>query len=262
MRLGAAVSADDYAAMSTKRLLQLFVETAKSTPTIYAEWRTALASGVSEKVKPTPDRDARVVTIKALGAALAARQPIPGVRRLFEDDDPNVRAWAAGQFIGIDPHWGYATWEGLITGHSAREVLDLMRRAIQAPPSQPILKDMSDDALVARFEDAATREYATRFLDCDADQDDIDTRNRILGEVWDVVRELKARGLLGRLLPLLESANVTMRREAAMACLRVAEEKAVAALEDIGVNGGPKDKYAAREALANWRKKGSVVYGV
>ncbi len=53
------MSADGYAAMSAKRVLQLFVEAAKSTPTIYAEWRTALASGVSEKVKPTPERDAR-----------------------------------------------------------------------------------------------------------------------------------------------------------------------------------------------------------
>ncbi len=256
------MSVDDYAAMSTKRLLQLFAEAAKSTPTIYAEWRTALASGVSEKVRPTPERDARVATIKALGVALAARKPIPGVRRLFEDDDPNVRAWAAGQFIGIDPHWRYATWEGLITGHSAREVLDLMRRAIQARPSQPILKDISDDALVARFEDAAAREYATRFLDCDEDQDDIDTRNRILGEVWDVIRELKARGLLGRLLPLLESANVTVRREAAIACRRVAEEKAVAVLEDIGVNGGANDKYAARDALNHWRENSMAVYGV
>lgn len=181
---------------------------------------------------------------------------------MFEDDDPNVRAWAAGQFIGIDPHWRYATWEGLITGHSAREVLDLMRRAIQARPSQPILKDISDDALVARFEDAAAREYATQFLDCDEDQDDIDTRNRILGEVWDVIRELKARGLLGRLLPLLESANVTVRREAAIACRRVAEEKAVAVLEDIGVNGGANDKYAARDALNHWRENSMAVYGV
>jgi hypothetical protein len=121
---------------------------------------------------------------------------------------------------------------------------------------------MTDDALVARFEDAATREYATRFLDCDEDQDDIDTRNRILGEVWDVMRELKARGLLGRLLPLLESANVTVRREAATACLRVAEQQATAVLEDIGANEGVDDKYAARDALDNWRKKGMVVYGV
>jgi HEAT repeat protein len=217
---------------------------------------------VSEEVKPTPEREARVATIKALGAALVAREPIPGVRRLFEDDDPNVRAWAAGQFMAIDPQWGLAALEGLMNGLSTREVLDLMQRVMEEPPPEPALKDMTDDALVARFEDAATREFATRFLDCDEDQDDIDTRNRILGEVWDVMRELKARGLLGRLLPLLDSPNVTVRREAATACLRVAEEKAVAVLEDTGVNGGANDKYAAREALANWRKKGSVVFGV
>ncbi len=256
------MSADDYMAMSTKRLLGLFVETAKATPTIYAEWRTAMVSGVSEKVQPTPERNERVAKIKALGAALVAREPAPDVRRLFEDDDPNVRAWAAGQFILIDSEWAYAALAGLRTGLSTREVLDLMQRAIEEPPSQPTLKDMADDALVARFEDAATREYATRFLDCDEDQDDIDARNRILGEVWDVMRELKARGLLARLLPLLQSPNVTVRREAATACLRVAEEKATPVLEDIGANGGVDDMYAAREALENWRKNGMVVYGV
>jgi HEAT repeat protein len=248
--------------MSTKRLLQLFVEAAKSTPTIYAEWRATMISGMVDKFKSTPERDARVATVKALGAALAARKPIPGIRPLLEDDDPNVRAWAAGQFIGVDPLWAYAALAGLRTDHSTRQVLDLMQRAIEEPPSQPALKDMTDDALVARFEDAATREYATRFLDCDEDQNDMDTRNRILGEVWDVMRELKARGLLGRLLPLLESANVTVRREAATACLRVAEQQAAAVLEDIGANEGVHDKYAAREALDNWRKKGSAVYGV
>jgi hypothetical protein len=256
------MSANGYAAMSTKRLLQLFVEAAKSTPTIYAEWRTALASGVSDKVKPSPERNARVATIKALGAALVARKPLQEVRPLFEDDDPNVRAWAAGQFIDIDPLWSYAALAGLRAGHSTQGVLDLMERAIEEPPSQPTLKEMPDDALVARFEDAATREYATRFLDCDEDQNDIDTRNRILGEVWDIMRELKARGLLGRLLPLLDSANVTVRREAATACLRVAEEKAVAVLEDIGANEGVDDKYTARDALIHWRKNGMVVYGV
>jgi HEAT repeat protein len=137
-----------------------------------------------------------------------------------------------------------------------------MQRVIEEPPSLPALKDMGDDALVARFEDAATREFATRFLDCVDDQNDIDTRNRVLGEVWDVMRELKARGLLGRLLPLLESSNVTVRREAATACLRVAEEKAIAVLEAVAADGGVNDMYAARDALEGWRKEGMAVYGV
>jgi HEAT repeat protein len=256
------MSADNYAAMNTERLLQLFVEAAKATPTIYAEWRTALASGVSEGVRSTPERAARVATIKALAAALVARKPIPEVRRLFEDDDANVRAWAGGQFMTIDPQWGFATVEGLMNGLSTREVLDLMQRAMEKPPSRPTLKDMTDDALVARFEDAATREYATRFLDRVKNRRHIATRNRILGEVWDIMRELKARGVLNKLLSLLDSPNVTVRREAATACLRVAEEKAVAVLEDIGADEGVDDKYAARDALGNWRKKGMVVYGV
>jgi HEAT repeat protein len=256
------MSADNYAAMSTARLLQWFVEAAKSTPTIYAKWRTVFASGMTEELVPTPERAARVATIKALAAELVARKPIPGVRQLFEDDDANVRAWAAGQLMAVDPQWGFATLQALINGLSTREALDLMQRVIEEPPSLPALKDMGDDALVARFEDAATREFATRFLDCVDDQNDIDTRNRVLGEVWDVMRELKARGLLGRLLPLLESSNVTVRREAATACLRVAEEKAIAVLEAVAADGGVNDMYAARDALEGWRKEGMAVYGV
>ena len=256
------MSADDYAAMSTERLLGLFVETAKATGSIYSEFSKPASSGLPEKIKPTPERERRIAELRALGAALAARKPIAEVRRLFEDDDPDVRAWAGGLFLAIDTRWAFATMQGLLTGLSTREVLALMQRLEQEPPSRPTLQEMSDDALVARFEDAATREYATRFLDCVDDQRDIDARNRILGEVWDVMRELKARGALGRLLPLLASPNVTVRREAATACLRVAEQEAAAVLEDIAAHAGSDDKYAAREALDHWRKKAMVVYGV
>ena len=82
------MSANGFAAMSTKRLLQLFVEAAKSTPTIYAEWRATMASGMVDKFESTPERDARVATVKALGAALAARKPIPGIRPLLKTTIP------------------------------------------------------------------------------------------------------------------------------------------------------------------------------
>jgi hypothetical protein len=254
--------ASDYTAMSTQRLLQLFGEAAKSTPTVYAEWETAFTTGVSDAVKPSPERNARVATLKAVAAALAARKPLPNLRQFFEDDDINVRAWAAGQFMKVEPEWAYAAMEGVMCGLPTREVLDLIRRASEEPPAEPALKDMTDDALVARFEDAATREYATRFLDVVDDADDIDTSNRILEEVWDIMRALKARDRLDRLAPLLDSPNPTVRREAAIGCLRVDEPRAVQVLKALGATGRDDDKYPARRALAAWRKKGVVVYGV
>ena len=62
---------------------------------------------------------------------------------------------------------------------------------------------MSDDDLVVRFEDAAERESGTHFLDYLDDPADKDLQNEIVNEVWDVMRQLKTRGLLPRLLPLL-----------------------------------------------------------
>lgn len=253
------MSADDYAAMSTKRLIQLFAEAAKATPNPFARLGRP---GFLDRIKSSPERDARVAHLKAIGAALRARRPIAQVRRLFEDENADVRGWAGGLFMVIDPDWAGATMRGLLNGHSTREVLDLQRRAREPPPPTPVLKDTSDDALVARFEDAATREYATRLVADEDEQQTTDLRNAILGEVWDVMRELKGRGLLDRLLPLLASPNVTVRREAAVACLRVAEDKAVPVLEDIGAHAGWDDKYPALDALENWRKNGMVVYGV
>ena len=51
------------------------------------------------------------------------------------------------------------------------------------------------------------------------------------------MRQLKARGLLPRLLPLFASDDLTVRREAATACLRVAAPKAGAALESVVHDG-------------------------
>jgi hypothetical protein len=53
---------------------------------------------------------------------------------------------------------------------------------------------------------------------------------------------------------------VTVQREAAVACLRIAEDKAVLVLEQIGAHAGWDDKYPALGALDNWRWNGMVVY--
>ena len=158
----------------------------------------------------------------------------------------------------VDPEWAYATLEGVMCSLPTREVLDLIQRAYE----EPAFEDMTDDVLVARFEDAATREYATRFLDVVDDEDDVGTWNRILEEVWEIMRALKARDRLDRLTPLLDSPNPTVRREAAIGCLRVDESRAVQVLESLGASGRDDDKYPARATLGDWRAKGMVVYGV
>jgi len=252
------MSEENYAAMSTDKLIEAFVETAKVTPNAFAKLGKPK---YIESVTPTAEREAQVARLKALGKALRPRQPIAEVRALFEDESADVRGWAGGLFMVIDPLWAGAAMQGLLHDLSTREVLDLRRRAEEPPPPER-LQDLSDDALVARFEDAATREFATRLLTPEDEQETIDLRNVILGEVWDVMRALKARGLLAQLLPLLDSANVTVRREAAVACLRVAEEKALAALEDIAAHAGWDDKFEAVGALTAWRENGLVVYGV
>jgi HEAT repeat protein len=259
------MSAGDYAAMSVVRLTELFVDAAKRTAAgrkLFGLLDDIAASTPPEKAQKIVAVPGSAAEIQALGAALRARKPIPEIRQLFESEDRDVRACAAGQFGSIDPEWADATWKGLFAGVPTQEALALSRRARRAPPRRPALKDMSDEALVARFEDATMREYATQMLDCVDDPRDMATRNRIVGEVWDIMRELKARDALGRLLPLLASANMTVRREAATACLRVDEPNAIAVLEEIAAKGKLDDTVPAQDALDGWRKNGVAVYGI
>jgi HEAT repeat protein len=181
---------------------------------------------------------------------------------LFESPDRDVRASAAAQFDSIDPEWAEATWTGLFAGVSTRDVLSLRARVLRITPPRPTLKEMSDDALVARFEDAAMREYGSRFLGGPIDPQRTEAHNRITGEVWDTMLELKARDALDRLLPLFDNPNITVRREAATACLRVDEKKSIAMLEEVMAKSTFDDRVPAQNALEAWRKKGFAVYGV
>ena len=138
----------------------------------------------------------------------------------------------------------------------------LRKRALRITPPEPTPRDMSDDALVAYFEDAAMREYGARLLGGPVDPQRTEAQNRIVTEVWDAMRELKARGALERLLPLLASSNILVRREAATACLRVDEKRSIAALEEVMAKGTYDDRVPAQTALENWREKGFAIYGV
>jgi len=76
------------------------------------------------------------------------------------------------------------------------------------------------------------------------------------------MRALKARGLLERLLPLLDSDKVAVRYEAALACMRIASEKATSVPEAIVASQDPDYVGGAGSALERWRANNRVVYGM
>ena len=256
------MSADSYEGFDTAQLLDMFVEWAKAMPTIYSEWPEALLSGPSEKVRRSPERNAKIAEVRPLAAAIIARRPVVEVRRLFEDENPDFRAWATGALIAVDPEWATASQAGLMSGLKTRDVLAQRALARQKPPFGPPIDTLSDDELVARFEELGEREDATQFLDCIGDSKDMDIRNAIVHQTLDAMRALKARGLLERLLPLLDSDKVAVRYEAALACMRIAPEKATAALEAIVASQNPDYLGQAGDALNRWRANNRVVYGM
>ena len=83
----------------------------------------------------------------------------------------------------------------------------------------------------ATFRRSCKSPHATRFLQCVTEPEHLDIRNRITTEKLDVLRAMKARDLSDRLLPLLDDANPVIRVQAAMACLALATEMALAILE-------------------------------
>jgi HEAT repeat protein len=256
------MSIPDYAAMSSERLLELFVESAKAAGTVVSDMSGAMRSGLSEKLRQTPERGALVARIRALGVALCARKPIAQIRRLFEDDDPDVRAWAGGQFVGVDPEWATAAISGVLKKLPTREVLAMRDRARQEPPSRPTLPEMSDDTLLDRFENAAQRMSGTRFLDAVDNPEDQETINRLIGEGTDILREVKSRRLLERLVPFLDSSDDRVRVRAAQGCLRIAEAQAVAALEAVAAKRNFDASISAQETLLYWRKGKCLVDGL
>jgi hypothetical protein len=179
------------------------------------------------------------------------------IRALLEDGDTDVRGWAAPQFLSTDPEFASATFDGLIFKLPAREVIALKRRAVTVPPKGPPLTEWLTAALVERFEDAATREYAERFVDKD-DPTDMSLHNRIVREVIDVRNELIRRNALASLLPLLDSPNITVRADAAWATLPVAPERAGAVLEAVVASKDPYVAPSAAETLRRWREKPPV----
>jgi HEAT repeat protein len=242
------MSPDEYAATSTERLLELFSDAAKRGvhPSEMLRAIDNLKAGKpQEKPKSIAERGPAAIEMRTVAKVLQSRLSTADARRLFEDDDPCVRVCAAVYFSHFDPEMASAGASGAYERLPTREVIALKRRALLEPPPRPTLSEMTDDAVVARFEDAAMREYATRFLESVLESQDMTVPNRISDEIWCIMQELKRRDALSRLLPLLESANITVRRRAAMACLRIAEQKSIAVLQEVAAYGGYDDNVPA-----------------
>jgi HEAT repeat protein len=259
------MSADDYSGLGTDQLLDLFKSAAKQLGT--ARWHVETLRELKDPNAKITRADPEVLMpiaehLRGIVDSLRVQGVGAPIERLLRDDDPDVRATAAIAFADLAPELANAAGRSAYVGLPTDKVLELQRRARQRPPERPILAEMNDDDLVARFEDAAERESGSHFLDYLDDPTDKDLQNEIVGEVWNIMRQLKARGLLVRLLPLLGSDDLTVRREAALACLRVAAPQAEAALESVARDGEYPDNISAYEALTRWRTKGLIVYGV
>ena len=114
------------------------------------------------------------------------------ITNLFFDDDPDVRMGAIMQFADVDPETTSAATHALLARLSTREMLALRLKSAHAAAERPSLKEMSDDALVARFEDAGLRQSATQFLDPIDEPEDQETQNRVAIEVVDVLRGVES----------------------------------------------------------------------
>jgi hypothetical protein len=240
----------NYSTTSTEELIQRFIENAR-----------LVGGGHDTYGKPypkSPEAQAIKGELRAVATELRARKPLVALRRLYDHESPDVRSWASGQFVSIDPEWSSAGTAGIIENLSATEVMELRKRALIRPPLRPTLRQMSVEQLKARFEDAAIRQYASQFLSDEKGGRDVATWNRIAGETYRIAEELKGRGSLVVLLPLLGHPNVVVRWATATRCLPIAPERAIPILEDVAAQTYRAESMHASDTLDQWRQATAV----
>jgi hypothetical protein len=254
------MSANSYSAMSDESLLETFVATAKLSRAgrIYEMLRRG-PNAPQEETEHTPESLKAAADVRAIGPELRGRLSIAQMRGLMDGDDPHVRMCAAGQFFSSDEEWASSTWVALAEELPTRDIVGFRAAARRPPPQTPSLQNMSDDELLTRFKDSATRLDWARFLDYVEDPSDLEARNRVIGEGVPILREIKARGLLEQLIPLMGGSNDCIRFRAALGCMRIAEPQAIAALEAIAARNNFDASIFAKSALAHWRNGDALV---
>jgi hypothetical protein len=248
---------EDYAEMSAERLSPLFVDHAKRLGhgRLFGALGGVAPLDGSLTVEPHEVRKQAMMEILAIAAGLLAKPIGSECLALFDHPDPDVRMGASIYLNDADPDLAEATREGVMRGCSASEVTAARRRVRQPPPPRPTLQEMSDEALLTRFQDAGERLTACQFVDWVHDDRDMNTRNAIIDELIAIRAEAKRRVLLPRLVPFLDSPDPSIRHHAAIACLDFATDKAVATLEGLKADADPQVRAAAGWTLKRWRAK-------
>jgi len=252
------MSPEDYVQMPTERLLLLFAETANEC----GVGRVFQYGGGAppDAFLPTREETNRgFARSAAIADALCCKATALEIEPLFDSDDPDIRICAAALLSEFAPALSEAAWHGVMAKCSTREALAQGERARTLPPQRPTLAEMDDDALMERFEDAAERLTACRFIDWRDDEGDAETRNAIIVEQTAIGAEIRRRGMLARLLPYLDDADPSARLFAALGCLRIAAAKATATLEEIGANVNFDDRGVALDNLERWRNESGAV---
>jgi hypothetical protein len=232
--------------MSVDELIAEFVRLAQSLRSVWTFW-----AKIPEK---TPERRAMDQELRAIAAELCARKPIEKIRPLFDHDNVDVRFYAAMRFLPVDPDWAIAAISAHTADLSTKDVIALRARAKKRPPARPTVTDMSMGQLVARFEDAGIRGYATRFLGGEFEPFDVELYNRIVGETRNIVDELNARGSLNELLPLLDHSNISVRRTAATYAISVAPDRTLPVLEAVSASRDSIEAARASATLDRWNE--------
>jgi hypothetical protein len=246
------MGSEDYAQMPTERLLCLFAETANESGVGRVFQYGGGAS--PDAFLPTREETNRgFARNAAIAGALSCKATALEIEPLFDSDDPDIRICAAALLSELAPALSEAAWHGVMAGCSTREALARGERARTPPPARPTLQEMDDDALMARFVDAAERLTACRFIDWRDDEKDAEARNAIVVEQTEIGAEIRRRGMLARLLPFLDAADPSARLFAALGCLRIAAAKAAATLAGIGADGALDDRAIALDNLERWR---------
>lgn len=240
------MNADPWTRMSVDELIAEFVRLAQSLRSVWTFW-----AKIPEK---TPERRAMDQELRAIAAELCARKPIEKIRPLFDHESVDVRFYAAMRFLPVDPDWAIAAISAHTADLSTKDVIALRARVKKRPPARPTVTDMSTGQLVARFEDAGIRGYATRFLGGEFEPFDVELYNRIVGETRNIVDELNARGSLNELLPLLDHSNISVRRTAATYAISVAPDRTLPVLEAVSASRDSIEAPRASATLDRWNE--------
>jgi hypothetical protein len=252
------MSPGNASATPTELLLRRFAETARQAGLGSDIQRGHLSPSETDSPNKAEKRR-RFAESAEIANALRRKANTDEIMPLFDSDDPDVRLCAAMFLSDVAPELAAAARLRALAGRPTRDVLVLSRRARTSPPPRPTLQEVDDDSLIARFKDAAERQTACRFIDWTDNAEDMAIRNTIIGELTDILKEMKRRDILARLLLFLDSDDPTARFRAAQGCLRIAPERAVATLEAIAANSGAFRAAAAQDALDGWRNGDCLV---